>query len=292
MGSGLEETRHTGADVADEAGVVVGTVRRDPLELARLTTPREVHHRIYRHAVSPDLTSLLRRFLIPVWSVPPGEEAPRRVLQDPVCQVVIGGDYARFYGVAPELSTTTLTGDGWAVGLTLAPAAGYLIGGPAGAWNDRYVDLEAVLGDDGRELASRVRNLMAPDPHNPAAHRASMSACEEALRRFLPVDAEGELTNAVVAAVEQDPEISQVAQICERFDLGERALQRLVRRRLGLTPKCLLQRRRLQEAAERLREEATTHAELAAAVGYADQSHMIRDFIHVTGMTPGRFLAR
>ena len=281
----------TGTDAADEAGVVVGTVRRDPLELARLTTPREVHHRMYRHTPSADLTSLLRRFWIPVWSVPPGEEAPQKVLQDPVCQVVIGGDYARFYGVAPELSTTTLTGDGWAVGLTLAPATGYLMAGPAGALNDRYVDLEDVLGDDGRVLTDRVREVMAPDPHDPAAHRASMNACEDALRRFLPVDAAGELTNTLVAAVEEEPEILQVAQICERFDLSERALQRLLRRRLGLTPKCLIQRRRLQEAAERLREETTTHADLAAAVGYADQSHMIRDFIHVTGMTPGQFLA-
>ncbi|SCL45116.1 transcriptional regulator, AraC family [Micromonospora citrea] len=275
-------------DFADRAGVV-GTVRRDPLELARLTGPRGARHRVYRHAPSADLAGLLRRFWIPVWSVPPGEEAPQRLLQDPVCQVVISGDHARFHGVAPELSTTTLTGDGWAVGLTLAPATGYLIAGPAAALNDRYVDLENVLGG-GRALTGRVREVMAPDPHDPAAHRAAMRACEDALRRFLPVDAEGELTNALVAAVEGDSALVQVAQLCERFDLGERALQRLLRRRLGLTPKCLIQRRRLQEAAERLRTEVTTHADLAAAVGYADQSHMIRDFVHVTGMTPRQFL--
>jgi AraC-like DNA-binding protein len=225
--------------------------------------------------------------------VPPGAETPQRVLQDPVCQIVIGSDRAHFYGVAPELSTTTLTGDGWAVGLTLTPAAGYLIGGPAGARTDSRADLVDVLGDDGRTLTGRVREIMAPDPHDRAARRVAMSECEDALRCFLPVDAESELTNAVVAAVEEDAEILQVAQICQRFDLGERALQRLLRRRLGLTPKCLIQRRRLQEAAERLcAQTATTHAELAAAVGYADQSHMIRDFLHITGMTPARFLAQ
>ncbi|MEU4427278.1 helix-turn-helix domain-containing protein [Actinoplanes sp. NPDC024001] len=275
-----------------DTGVVVGTVRRDPLELALLASPREVHDRTYRYAASAELTGLLRRCWIPVWSVPAGENVPRRLLQDPACQLVIGADHARFYGIAPELSTTTLTGDGWAVGLTLAPATGYLIGGPAGVWNDRYVDLEEVLGDDGRLLTGRVRDLMAADPHDPAAHRACVRVCEDFLRRYLPVDAEGELTNAVVAAVEQDPQILQVAQICERFDLGERALQRLLRRRLGLTPKCLIQRRRLQEAAVRLLDETTTHADLAAAVGYADQSHMIRDFLHITGMTPRQFLGQ
>ncbi|GIF15135.1 helix-turn-helix domain-containing protein [Actinoplanes teichomyceticus] len=280
-----------GIDVDAEAGVVVSTVRRNPAELAHLTGPPDACHRTYRHAASADLAGLLRRFWIPVWSVPPGEEAPQRILQDPACLVVIGGDYARFYGVAPELSTTTLSGDGWAVGLVLAPAAGHRIAGPVGDLNDRYVDLEEVLGDDGRAVADRVRSLMAPNPHDPAAHRAVMGACEDTLRRFLPLDADGELVNALVAAVENDRELLQVAQICERFDIGERALQRLLRRRLGLTPKCLIQRRRLQAAAERLRRESTTQADLAAAVGYADQAHMIRDFVHVTGTTPGQFPA-
>ena len=185
----------------------------------------------------------------------------------------------------------TLRGEGWAVGLVLAPAAGYLIAGPVEGLRDRYVDLEAVLGDDGRALAERVRRTMAPDPHDPVAHRAAASVCEDALRRFLPLDADGELLNALVAAVEDDPELLQVAQVCEKFGLGERAVQRLLRRRLGLTPKCLIQRRRLQEAAERLLQDSGAHADVAAAVGYADQSHVIRDFLHLTGTTRGRFTA-
>ncbi len=208
-------------DTDAEPGVVVSTVRRAPAELAHLTGPRDACHRTYRHAASADLTGLLRRFWIPVWSVPPGEEAPQRTLQDPVCLVVISGDYARFYGVAPELSTTTLTGAGWAVGLVLAPAAGHAIAGAVDALNDRYVDLEEVLGDDGLALVDRVRSFMAPDPHDPAAHRAAMAACEDTLRRFLPLDADGELLNALVAGVESDRELLQVAQICERFGIGE-----------------------------------------------------------------------
>ena len=271
------------------AGAVVSTVRRAPEEVAHLTGAPDSAGPVYRYSPSSDLGPVLRRFWIPVWSVPPGAEASRRVLQDPVCLIVISGDDAHFYGVAPELSVTTLTGEGWAVGMVLAPAAGFSIAGPVEGLNDRYVDLAEVLGDDGRALARRVRSIMAPDPHDVAAHRAAVRACEGALRRFLPLDADGELLNAVVAEVENDLELLQVAQICERFGIGERSLQRLLRRRLGLTPKCLVQRRRLQEAAERLGARATTHAELAAAVGYVDQSHMIRDFVHITGTTPGQF---
>lgn len=287
----MEPDSDAAVGIGVDTGVVVSTVRRTPEDLSHLAGPHGAHHRTYRYAPSVDLTGLLRRIWIPVWSVPPGAEVPQRTLQDPVCLVVISSGYARFHGVAPELSTTTLTGQGWAVGLVLAPATGYLIAGPVEGLRDRYVDLEEVLGDDGRALAERVRSAMAPDPHDPVAHRAATSACEDALRRFLPLDPDGELLNALVTAVEEDPQLLQVAQVCEKFGLGERAAQRLLRRRLGLTPKCLIQRRRLQEAAERLRQDSDPHADVAAAAGYADQSHMIRDFLHVTGTTPGQFTA-
>jgi len=265
--------------------------RRDLVERAHLKDPRDVSHVMHRYAPSPELTSLLRRFWVPVWSVPSGQEAPQKVLQYPVCLVVISNGYARFYGVVSGLSTTTLAGQGWAVGLMLAPAAGYLIAGPIDAFSDRHVHLSEVLGADGEGLVGRVRAVMADDPHDVTAHRAAVAGVEDTLRRFLPVDLEGELVNAVVAYIETAPDVLRVAQVCERFGLSERGLQRLVRRRLGLTPKWLIQRRRLQEAAERLRDGPTTQAEIAAALGYADQPHLIRDFARVTGTTPGQFAA-
>lgn len=99
------------------------------------------------------------------------------------------------------------------------------------------------------------------------------------LQRFwIPVwvGADGPGGTAAGAAAPRVPpgrlrRVVRVGQVCEQFGLSERALQRLVQRRLGLTPKWLIQRRRLQEAAERLR---------------------AGDFSRATDMTPGRFAAR
>lgn len=71
--------------------------------------------------------------------------------------------------------------------------------------------------------------------------------------------------------------------------LGERALQRLTARRLGLSPAWLVRRRRLHEASSRLRDGRVRLADLAAELGYADQAHLTRDFRAATGLTPGRF---
>ena len=266
-------------------------VRMDAVERAHLKDRDDRSHVMHRYAPAPDLEGLVQRFWIPVWSVAPGHEAVQRVLQHPVCLVVVTPDYARFYGVVPGLSTTRLSGDGWAVGVMLAPAAGFLLARrPVTAYTDRSVDVGEILGDDG--LVERVRTAMAADPLSPASHAAAMAACTDALRAYLPVDREGELVNRLVAHVEEHPDVLRVAQLCEAFDLTERALQRLVSRRLGLTPKWLISRRRLQEAAERLRTDARPMSELAALLGYADQAHFTRDFSRVTGTTPGRFAAQ
>ncbi len=262
----------------------------DRIERAHLKDPHDASHVIHRYEAPAEFAGLLQRFWIPVWSVPPGREAPQKVLQYPNSLVVVAQDYARFYGVTAGLSTTTLTGDGWAVGVALAPAAGYLLtGSPMAGYTDRAVDVAEVLGDAGRGLTDRVRTAMSGDPHAPDAHAAATTAFTDALRPLLPVDAEGALVNRLVDFVESRGDVLRVAQVCEEFGLPERALQRLVHRRIGLTPKWLIQRRRLQEAAERLRTSDTSLADVAAALGYADQPHFSRDFSSVTGMTPRQF---
>ena len=115
---------------------------------------------------------------------------------------------------------------------------------------------------------------------------------EAVIRAPLPLDDEGRLVNDLVDHIEHDPSVRQVSQVCDRFGLSERALQRLTRRRLGLTPKWLIQRRRLHEASERLRAGPGDLAAIAHDLGYADQAHFTRDFRRVTGITPGGFARR
>ena len=260
------------------------------VDRAHLKVPGDSSHVVHRYAPAPDLTDLVRGFWVPVWSVPAGGEAPQRVLRYPVSLLVVAPGYARFHGVGSGVSTTVLTGRGWAVGVQCAPATGWLLAQRSMAeLTDRFVDLDDVLPGG---LAERVRPLVAPDPASPRAHAAATAMFEEALRAFLPVDEEGLLVNRVVDLAESDPDLRRVDDLAARVGLSERSLQRLTRRRLGLSPKWLVQRRRLQEAADRLRAGGTTAARVAADLGYADQAHFTRDFARVTGTTPARFAAQ
>jgi AraC-like DNA-binding protein len=263
------------------------------VERAHLVDPADTSYRIHRYPAPDEVADLLRRFWIPVWSVTPGQESAQQVLQYPVCLVVVRDDTADLFGVATGCSATTLAGSGWAVGLLLQPAAGsLLVGGDVSTVTDRRVRLEEVLGPAGRRLASDVRAVMSAGPDAREHHAAAMELFLDVLRRHLPVDAEGLLVNDLVSWVETEPGVRRVEQLCDRAQLSERSLQRLLRRRIGLTPRWLIQRRRLHEAAGRLREHPGSLADVAAELGYADQAHFTRDFRRVTGLTPGQFAAR
>jgi AraC-like DNA-binding protein len=269
------------------------TSTRDDVERAHLVDPTDRTWAIARASVSPALGDLARRFWIPVWDVPDGRDSVQHVLQYPVCLVVVSDTYARFYGVVPGLSSTVLSGRGWAVGLMLQPAAGYLLTqAPVREMTDRFVDLSTLATIDGAGLTAGIRAAMAPDPTSPSGQAEARDLVEAALTHLLPVDEEGLLVNAIVEDVETSPELLRVDDLCARFDLSERTLQRLLHKRIGLGPKWLIRRRRLQEAADRLRDSDAELAGIAAELGYADQAHFTRDFRLATGLTPGEFAAR
>lgn len=260
---------------------------------AHLRVPSDRTSVIHRYAPPAGLEDLVRRFWIPVWSVPPGEQSVQAVLQYPVALIVITPAYARFVGVSTGLSTTTLVGESFGVGVMLQPAGGALLsGGSMADWTDRHGDLAEVCGERGAQMTERVLAAMASDPTSVESHRAAVAAASEVLAAYLPVDEEGTLVNRVVGFVEDHPEVTRVAQACDELDISERSLQRLTSRRLGLRPKWLIQRRRLHEAAERLRAGTGSLAAVAVELGYADQAHFTRDWQSVTGMTPGEFAAR
>jgi AraC-like DNA-binding protein len=264
-----------------------GPQRVDPIDRAHLTGVSRPSPPIHRYAPSEHLVDLVERYWVPVWSL--SEPSTQSTLQHPVCLVVVSNTYARFYGVTRGRSSVTLEGDGWAVGTMLTPAAGrLLLGRSVAEVTDTWVDLRDLQADT--TLADDVRAEMQRDPHAPAAHLAAIAHVESWLATHLPVDTAGHLVNRLVARLGEQPEITRVDELAREAGLSERSLQRLVEQRIGLSPKWLLQRRRLHDAVEALKAGRGTLAEMAAALGYADQAHFTHDFRTVTGMTPGDYL--
>lgn len=105
------------------------------------------------------------------------------------------------------------------------------------------------------------------------------------------VTEEVELANKIVQRISSEREIKRVESIAEEFGMGLRRLQRLFLGHIGVSPKWVIQRFRLIEATERMRNaaEQIDFAILALELGYSDQSHLIRDFKIMVGMTPAKY---
>jgi AraC family transcriptional regulator len=67
---------------------------------------------------------------------------------------------------------------------------------------------------------------------------------------------------------------------------------RLFKRTVGISPMAYLERSRVQRAQELIKEGGLPLAEIAVAVGFADQSHFTRRFHLHNGLTPGVFARR
>jgi len=91
---------------------------------------------------------------------------------------------------------------------------------------------------------------------------------------------------ALVQTIAERRDIVRVEQVASALNV--RALQRLFREYVGVSPKWVIQRYRLFEAAERLAAGADG-AEVAQSLGYFDQAHFIRDFKAMVGQSPGAY---
>jgi len=101
----------------------------------------------------------------------------------------------------------------------------------------------------------------------------------------------GALANELESAL-ADPTLTKVAQLEPRLHASVRTLQRVAARYFGLSLHSMIRRRRLQEAAQRIREEPQLAlAELATSLGYADHAHFTTDFTTLLGMTPSAYRA-
>ena len=248
---------------------------------------------IARHWPGVDAATWVRHYWLPRWSLPVGAKLRQDVLEYPTSNLVIEPDEAMLHRARRGRSTRILSGEGWAFGVMLHPGiARGLVGGSlhSVAVSIPLAALPAGAGDASArdDLVSRVRDRM---------HAGDDQGAIDAFENWLPgaVPPPGEdalLVGEIVEAVEDDREILRVEQLADRFGIGVRHLQRLVAGHIGFSPKWLIQRYRLQEAAAALRSrDAPPLATLAAELGYSDQAHFGREFKTVIGQTPGAYLA-
>ncbi|GAT72491.1 AraC family transcriptional regulator [Microbacterium sp. HM58-2] len=233
----------------------------------------------HRLPAAREAAELAAWFWIPEWDVAPGRTSRQEVVGYPALNLVVEPGAVTLSGATTRMSHRDLRGTSWAVGALLRPAAvAALVEAPAG-----LVDGERELDEPG--LRAAVTAAMGSG----AGHRerAVRAFSDWLVARTGPVGDAARQANALVDALLGDGAADTPEEAAARLAVSVRTLQRLAHRHVGVAPAAMIRRRRLQEAAERLRLDPSTDlATLAAETGYADHAHLTRDFRAVLGIAP------
>ncbi|MGF1611861.1 MAG: helix-turn-helix domain-containing protein [Kiloniellales bacterium] len=168
------------------------------------------------------------------------------------------------------------------IGALLRPgAAELMIGAPAGLFSYRHTLLEDVWGA-GPVAALREQLDAATSPSE------RLSLFEAALAARLPEL--HSINPLVVHALARFEACWSVGAIVRDVGCSHRHFSRTFREAVGLGPKTYTRVLRFGRALRRLSTDPEIGwAELALSAGYADQSHFNREFLELSGLTPGHY---
>lgn len=160
-----------------------------------------------------------------------------------------------------------------------------LTGMPAVIASDTILDLADLWGDGATALLHE--SLVAETGDTATIARLDSALVARIMTSAYRVDPRGAAVDRWIAA-RGDLSIDSLA---DALSLSPRQVARLTMATHGVSPKLLAMKHRALRAATHL---ALTrpHRIAQATLGYADQSHMIRDFHRFIGATPKAFLAR
>lgn len=233
----------------------------------------------WRYHPSADLAPYIEHYWTIEWDL--AEPALRETLPYPSAHIILEPDVCALGGVSTRKFSRVLEGRGRVLG------AKFHVGGlrpfiavPASAYTDRVLPLHQVFGAAASNLHRRV--LAHAD------HHAAIGVLEAFLRARQPRhDAAITRVRQIAARISGDRDMRQAEQLAQEFGMGLRTLQRLFGEYAGVSPKWMIRRYRLQEAAERIAAAASIDwARIAHELGYADQAHFIRDFKRLIGKSP------
>jgi len=168
------------------------------------------------------------------------------------------------------------------VGVYFRPAqAATFVGMPVGELTDRIIGADDAWGVVGRSLASELAEL---DDDRARVDRLECALLEQLAgdrSRLVGIDVAG-LARLVLDSAGR----VTVESLAAAAGVSRQHLARVFRDRIGLAPKTYCSLVRFQSGLVYAGRDGVDWAQAAAALGYADQSHMIAEFRRFSSLTP------
>jgi AraC-like DNA-binding protein len=245
--------------------------------------------RLTRYHPSEDLAPFIEHYWFVRWDLGDGPPRDQDTLPHPCVHLAVEpGGISGVFGVVRGRFRKQIRGRGRVAAIRFRP------GGFASFWSrpvreltGRVLALDAVFGRAGAAYEQAI--LAAPDDD-----RELVALAEDFLRSRAPrADEPLALITRVIELVTCDRAIARVADLAHAVGVSVRSLQRLFSDRVGVSPKWVICRARLQDAAARvLAGDDVDWSRLALDLGYFDQAHLIRAYRTIIGVSPTAHVRR
>jgi AraC-like DNA-binding protein len=247
-----------------------------------------------RNQPCAELASFVDFYWIVRWDLRGQPPYRQTILPHPNVNLGFEASGTRIYGVDRRLFTRELAGQGRALGVRFrAGCFRPFWQAPISQLTDRVVPAARLFGPRAEQARQAIMRADADGAaEDLAAADAAMTAHAEALLCSVRPerDPAAEQAAELVGRITADPALRRVDELAAAAGMTARSLQRLFADYVGVSPKWVMRRARLHEAAERADSgELVDWAELAAGLGYADQAHLTRDFTATLGVPPTHY---
>lgn len=260
--------------------------KRDTTMPRGIIDPKSAANRIkvVRHPVSAELAPFFDNVWIIDWDLSNRPPEEQRVLPAPNTNVVITAEGALIFGVVRATFERTLAECGRVVGLRFRPGGlRPFLKIPLATLTDKTMPAASVFGEMDEAFS---RSLTKP-----GEDQETIAALEQVLRPDLPApDPAVDEISAILALARRRGGPTHAEKLAAEAGVSLRLLQRRFHQYVGVSPKWVIRRYRLQEAAFLLSQGADVPlAELAVELGYFDQAHLARDFRNFVGCSPSAY---
>lgn len=237
---------------------------------------------------SAHLEPFIEHYWLISWNLPKGTSHTQQVVSHPCINISFLQNNSSVSGVNTKQFEHTLCDSGNLVGIRFTPAGFYPFANQAGIempnLTNQILPINEFFKIELQAFETKLLNLKK-------ASQKTQKIEQELLTAPQTLDPNIPKINKIVKQIETDKSILKVSDICQKFSLDERRLQRLFNKYIGISPKWIINRYRIHEALEQI--ESTQNInwpDLALSLGYYDQAHFIKDFKNLVGTAPDSYL--
>jgi len=233
------------------------------------------------------LRDYIEHYWLISWDLPKGQSHQQDVIPHPCTHVTFLKNDSHIQGVCKQKYTHTLQGTGDIFGIKFTPAGFFPFADKAGLKlaniSDNVFDINSVFDINTSNVEQEVLKLNDPEGKINCIDQLLFA---DAIKR----DKNIVKLNNMVAEIATDKEIMKVSDICNKFNIEQRHLQRLFVKYIGVSAKWVINRYRMHDALTSVEaNENIDWAKLALQLGYYDQAHFIKDFKSLIGKTPKNY---